>query len=189
MLRLTFLTKLSILIVQILGFFLSGSAALLGDSGHLAVDMLASAVGWRKMRGSQQASTRDEQVDIESGGSKIVGGLIFLSGIGVLTYALSTFGPRHEVKGWWMLGFAMAGLIVNAWNIWSLTPHSHVHLVGDVREHEFWDFMSSVAVTVAGAFIAVTRLVWLDTAVATIIGGTMIWRGVAIVWRSHHTLR
>jgi cobalt-zinc-cadmium efflux system protein len=167
----------TILVVEVIGAFVSGSLALLADAGHMFTDvaglslaLTAAVLAGRPATNARTWGYRRAEVLAAAAQAAVllgVGGFILIEGIRRL------FEPPVVAAGP-MLVFGVVGLLGNAVSILLLTRISRSNLNTRAAMLEVInDALGSVAVLVAAAVIAFTGFARAD-AIASILIGVLI---------------
>jgi cobalt-zinc-cadmium efflux system protein len=174
--RLTFAIIISVfvMVVEIVGWSLSNSLALLSDAGHVLTDVLTLALGLLAIHFAERAHTSSMTYGFHR--AEILAALVNgVSLIGVSLYifyeAFLRFFHPPEVQAPILLMFAILGLLANigtaklllSIRISSLNLHAaFVHVIGDV--------LGSLGVVLGAIILYFTGITIIDPIIATIIG-------------------
>lgn len=162
--------------LEIAGGIFSGSLALLADSGHMAIDTAAVALGlfaiWvGKKPPTDQRTYGYHRAEILA--ATVNGALLVLVALWIFYEAWERFGVPRQINGPWMTTIAVGGLVVNlvALRLVSGKGHSHSSLnIKAVRLHLFFDALGSVGAILAGLFVWGWGWNWADSMVSVLIG-------------------
>lgn len=175
--------NVAMLVLGIVGAWLTGSLALLADAGHVLSDVLAIALGIAAAKvAARPASGRGTfglgRVEILAA---LVNGLAL---VGVSVYiaieAFGRFGDPPEIDGLGVLLFGGFGLLGNVVATWVLVrgDRSDINLEGVLR-HSVADALGSLGVIIAGLGIMLTGWNELDPIVGLLISVLILissWR-------------
>ncbi len=174
-----------VLIVQIVGGLLSGSLALLADSGHVAVDNLV-LVGVLVIAYLVKKYRHQEKM-IRMWGGYANAFLMFGIGVWVLVEAIDRWQYPLPIQSPTLIVFATLGGFGN-WLQYSLlaTAASARHTVTSksARLHVLSDLWQSVAVVIGGVVVYVTDWSKVDTVLSFIISAVMFYWAGQIFWWS-----
>ncbi len=177
-LGLTFL----ILVAEVIGGILSGSLALLSDSAHVLMDLLALGMSSLALRLS--ARPADDRHSYGYHRLEVLAALangltLIVIALGIWYEAYQRWQSPQQVKSLEMLVIAAIGLVVNVVVAVILGVHPHdidetpnrpdLNLRGALL-HVIGDAISSVGVILAAIIIAVTGWEWVDPLVSVLIG-------------------
>ena len=175
----------AVFVLEIVGWLLSGSLALLADAGHMATDALGIglALGAVTLAQRPAAGRRTfglQRLEVLAAG---LNGLLLL-GVGgyVVVEAVRRIGDPPDIHSGWMLTVAAVGLVANlvcltvlhAGQTESLnTRGAYLEVLGDA--------LGSVAVLVAGVVIATTGWTAADVAASLLIGALVLPRAWSLL--------
>jgi len=174
--RLTFAIIISVLVmvIEIVGWSLSNSLALLSDAGHVLTDVLTLALGLLAIRFAERAHTSSMTYGFHR--AEILAALVNgVSLIGISLYifyeAFLRFLHPPEVQAPILLGFAVLALLANigtaklllSIRIRSLNLHAaFLHVIGDT--------LGSLGVVLGAIILYFTGITVIDPIIAAIIG-------------------
>ncbi len=149
-----------VLVVELVGAWLTGSLALLADAGHMATDagavVLALGASYvAGLPGGPRSTFGYHRAEILAA---MLNALVLLGVCGYVGYAgISRLAAPVEVEAGAMIGFAVVGLLANAvsMTILSRSATGSLNLRGAANE-VFADLLGSVLVVVAGVVILTT---------------------------------
>ena len=187
-LKITLILVVVILVVEVVGGILSNSLALLGDAGHMLVDVLALTMSIFAIRIARRPPTATRtygyhRVEIIAA---LANGVILFLVTAVICYeAYQRFVSPPEVKTTLMLVVAIVGLVANLIGMRLLREVSHGNLnIKAAFWHVVGDTISSVGVIVAGVIISITGRTIVDPIIAIFIGCIILWGAVRLVRES-----
>ena len=185
--RLTLVLALTVAVfgLELVGALLSGSLALLADTGHMATDALGIglALGAVTLAQRPAASRRTfgwQRVEVLAAG--LNGVLLLGVGTYVVVEAVRRIGDPPDIHAGWMLSIAAVGLVANLVSLAVLhagqrdslnTRGAYVEVLGDA--------LGSVAVIVAGVLIATTGWTAADVVASLAIGALVLPRAWALL--------
>jgi cobalt-zinc-cadmium efflux system protein len=173
----------SILVVELVGGFLSQSLALLSDAGHVFVDVIALSMSWYGVRQAERPASRGMTFGYHRVGVLIaifnafsifaIGGVVFYE-------AYRRFQETPEINSPLMLGSALVGLGVNIFIAFWLRREQQLNLnVRSAFWHVLGDALASVGVIIGAIIIMFTRLYLVDPIISVLIGFIIVtsaWR-------------
>lgn len=161
------------MIAEVVGGLLSGSLALLADSGHMFTDVGALALSLFAMRIAQRPPNTKRTfgyVRLEILAALVNGAtLLLISGV-IVIEAWQRLRDPVAIDGTIMLGVATLGLGVNI--IGALLLHSHAHDNLNVRGaylHVLGDLLGSVGAIAAGIIVLTTGWMPADAIISVVI--------------------
>lgn len=170
-----------ILVLEVVGGFLSNSLALLSDAGHVLADIIALSLSWYGVRQAERPPTSRMTF-----GYHRVGVIVALvNAISIFAIAIIIFYEVYqrwqqppEVNSWLMLAVATVGLGVNVFVAFWLRQERRSNLnVRSAFWHALGDALASIGVIVGGAIILLTGLFVVDPIISVFIGGIIVLSG------------
>jgi cobalt-zinc-cadmium efflux system protein len=167
----------------IVGGILTGSLALLADSGHLLSDVAAIAVGLVAASLAARAPTPDRTFGyqrVEIFGALVNGVTLLAISVVIVVGAVIRLSDPPDVEGWGVLALGLVGLVGNAaatWVLWS-GEREDINLEGVLR-HSAADALGSLGVILAGALVVTTGWDGADAVVSIAIAALI----AASSWR------
>lgn len=166
-----------VLVVEVVGAFVTGSLALLADAGHMATDatavVIALSASWVATRPRGPRATFGlHRAEILGA---LVNAVVLLGVCGFLgVTAIRRLVEPAEVHGAGMLGFALIGLVANLGSLAIMVraDRSSLNVRGAFLE-VLTDTLGSVLALVAGGVIWLTGFEWAD-AIATLLIALLI---------------
>lgn len=171
------------MVVEAVGGWLSGSLALLADSGHMLTDV--GALGLSLLTAAIARRPADERKTYGYLRWEIIAALVngaALIGIAVwvVVEAYHRLGQAHRVEAGLLMAVAAGGLLVNALALWLLHgTHQHNLNTRGAYLHILSDLLGSIAALGAGVVIALTGWMPIDP-ILSIVLALMILAGA---WR------
>jgi cation diffusion facilitator family transporter len=193
--RLSIVSNSALILLKIVAGALTGSIAIITEAVHSSVDLVASVVAYLSVRKADEPADESHMyghAKIENLAAAIEGMLI-LVGAGVIIYeAVRRLAEGAHVHS---LGFGIAALavstVVNLGVSTYLYRQARAHdspaLEGDAA-HLRMDALTSFAVLVGLALVAVTGVDELDSVVALVVAGAILYAGITILMRSSRVL-
>jgi cobalt-zinc-cadmium efflux system protein len=169
-----------VMIVEVIGGLLANSLALLSDAGHMLTDILALLLSIVAMKFAQKPPTLSKTYGFHR--LEILAAFfngMLLIGIAVVIFlkAYDRFVHPETIKGMYMLGVAIVGLIANGAGIVILGQSARKNLnVKSAFFHLVGDTISSAGVIVGGVIIIYTDWYLIDSIIGFLIG-ILILRG------------
>ncbi len=176
-----------VMVVQIIGAWISGSLALLADAAHMFTDAAALIIAL--IATAVAARPADERSTFGYQRAEVFGALI--NGVILIAIALwvgieavlRLIDPGdYEVAGGIMLVTAAVGLIANATAMWLLSSaqRESINVRGAYLE-VLGDLLGSVAVIVAAVVVLTTGWVAADAVASLAIAGMIVPRAVGLL--------
>lgn len=167
-----------VMIIEIVGGFLTGSIALISDAGHMFTHCFALSISLVAIRIARKPPCHHRTFGLYRAEilAAFINGLFLLLVVGVMIYeaVLRLVQPR-EVLGLQMLGIALVGLAVNLASILILHGTSREDLnVRSVFYHMIADAASSVGIVIAAVIIFYTGWNVIDPIVSLGISAIII---------------
>ena len=182
---LTLVVTSVLLVAELIGGILSNSLALVGDAGHMLVDVLALSLSLFAVNLARRPSTLNRTFGfhrVEIMAALANGTVLVLVSAFVFFEAAQRFRSPPDVKTPLMLVVAVIGLIANIVGLMLLRRGSEKSLnLKGAFWHILGDTISSVGVIGAGILIAVTGWAVADPIVAIVIGVIILWGAVRLV--------
>ena len=174
---------LALMIAEVIGGMLSNSLALLADAGHMLTDAGALAlslfVAWMCRQPSGPEKTYG-YLRWEILAALLNGATLLLISFWIVWEAVSRFRAPEPIAGGLMLGFAIAGLVVNAIAVWILHGVNRDSLnVRGAYLHVLGDMLASGGTVVAALLVRLTGWVAADP-IASLVSTVLI---VGSAWR------
>jgi cobalt-zinc-cadmium efflux system protein len=174
-----------VMVAEIVGGLLSNSLSLLGDAGHMLVDLLALGLSIFANNLAKRPSTLTRTFGyhrVEIMAALANGSILVLVSAFVFYEAAQRFQSPPEVKTPLMLVIAGIGLVANLIGVALLERGSHGSLnVRGAFWHILGDTISSVGVIIAGIIITITGWTVADPIAAIVIGVIILWGAVQLV--------
>jgi len=169
-----------IMVAEIIGGLLANSLALLSDAGHMLTDILALGMSLAAMRFAQRPPTSSKTFGLyrlEILAAFFNGMLLLLISFYIFYEAYHRLVEPREIKGLFMLGVAVIGLLANGVGILILRKSALKNLnVKSAFFHVVGDTISSGGVIVGGLVIIYTGWYMIDSLIGIFIG-LLILRG------------
>ncbi len=177
-----------VLVVEVVGAFLTGSLALLADAGHMATDaaavLIALSASWVATRPSGPRATFGlHRAEILGA---LVNAVVLLGVCGVLTVtAVRRLVEPSQVRAEGMVAFAVVGLLANGISLWimSRTDRTSLNVRGAFLE-VLTDTLGSILAIVAGAVIWLTGFDQADAIATLLIAALILPRSLSLLRES-----
>ncbi|SHJ74412.1 cation diffusion facilitator family transporter [Alicyclobacillus tolerans] len=176
--RLAFLLTLIILVVEVLGGWVSHSLALLSDAGHVLTDIGAIGLSWYAMKQSEKPASEGMTFGYYRAGilAAFVNGItLILITIWILWEAYSRFQHPEHVTPTWMFVSAGVGLAMNLYLGLGMRHEENINVRSAVL-HMLGDAAASAGVIVGGIIILFTHWYVIDPVLSVLIA-LLIARG------------
>jgi cobalt-zinc-cadmium efflux system protein len=174
--------------VEIAGSFVAGSLALLADAGHMLSDSLSLGLAlfaaWLAGRPATLERSfgwrRAEILAALANGIALV-----VLALWIAWEAIGRLGDAPEVRGGWVLGVGLAGLLVNlaAAGVLRGAGEASLNVVAALR-HVVADLLGSAGVIVAGVLVLTTGWEAADPVVGLLIAVLVLWSSWAVLRES-----
>ena len=169
-----------VMIAEIIGGLLANSLALLSDAGHMLTDILALGMSLAAMRFAQRPPTSSKTFGLyrlEILAAFFNGMLLLFISFYIFYEAYHRLVEPREIKGLFMLGVAVIGLLANGAGILILRKSAVENLnVKSAFFHVVGDTISSGGVIVGSLVIIYTGWYMIDSLIGIFIG-LLILRG------------
>ncbi|QLH74590.1 MAG: cation transporter [Methanomassiliicoccales archaeon] len=178
----------SFAVFELIGGWLSGSLALLSDSGHMFTDALALALSL----GASLIATKEPTEKQTFGFFRVEIVVALLNGIvlvvmsGFILYeAYLRYQAPHDIEAPLMLMVALVGLGANVFGFFVLRGHAHENLnVRGAFLHVLGDLLSSIGVIVAAVLIFFYDLKVADPLISIMIAVVIMWGAFGVIRQS-----
>jgi cobalt-zinc-cadmium efflux system protein len=161
------------MIAEVAGGLLSGSLALLADSGHMFTDVAALALSLFAMRIAQRPPNPKRTfgyVRLEILAALVNGATLLLIAGMIVIEAWQRLRDPVAIDASIMLGVATLGLVVNIIGAGLLHSHAHDNLnVRGAYLHVLGDLLGSVGAIVAGVIVLTTGWTPADSIISVVI--------------------
>ncbi|MFX1390471.1 MAG: cation diffusion facilitator family transporter [Promethearchaeota archaeon] len=176
---------LTVMLIEIIGGFITNSISLLSDAGHMFTHAFAIGISLLANIIAKKPSCHHRTFGLYRAEvlAAFINGLFLIPIVGVIIYeAILRFLNPQEVIGFYMLIVAFIGLAVNIASILILQGHRTASLnIKSVFYHMIADAASSVGIVIAALIIMVTNFVILDPIVSLGISFVIIYWSYGIL--------
>ena len=191
-LRWVLLVTGTVLVVEVVGAWITGSLALLADAGHMATDagavVLALGASYVAARpGGARSTFGYHRVEVVAA---LVNAVVLLGVCGYLAWTgIARLSDPPDVDGAGLVGFAVVGLLANAASLSVLRggDSSSLNLRGAINE-VFADMLGSVLAIAAGVAIWVADWQYADPIASLLIAAMILPRAVLLIRDSGRVL-
>lgn len=169
--KIAFFLTLIILIVELVGGFISHSLALLSDAGHVLTDIAAIGLSWFAMHQSQKPASEKFTYGYHRSGilaAFINAMTLIVIAVVILYEAIDRFKNPQPVGSTWMFISASVGLIMNLYLGLGLSKEDNINVKSAVL-HMIGDAMASAGVIVGGIIILLTGWYIVDPILSVLI--------------------
>lgn len=182
----------TIFLAELIGGLITGSLALLSDSAHMFLDVLALAMSYAAIRiaalpADDRHSFGFHRVQVLAALANAV--TLVVVAAGIFREAWHRFSQPPEIMAGPMLIIALVGLIANVAS--ALVLHGHDEEDINVRGaflHVLGDGLASVGVLAAAVIIMLTGRTEVDAIVSVAIGLIVAYSSIGLLRRSIHIL-
>lgn len=187
-LLLTLVIAATYMVAEFIGGLLTGSLALLADSGHMLSDVAALGLGIFAIRMSRRSATPERTYGFhrtEILVALVNGVTLILIAAFIVKEAWERFAAPPEVFGSAMMFIAIGGLAANVFGLWILHDgRSHSLNVRGAYLHVMADALGSMGAIVAGAAIWFLGWNWADPAISVLISLLVAWSAWGLLRQS-----
>lgn len=172
-LMLAIVLTLSFAVVEIIGGWLTGSLALLGDGGHMSTDSLALGIAAFAAWIAQKPPSYKHSYGL--GRAEVVAAwlsslLMLVISVAIIVEAVRRIHAPEHVAGGPVMLIAFIGLLVNLFIAWLLSRGERTINVRAAMLHVLGDLLGSVAALISGAVIFFTHWTPIDPILSIFIG-------------------
>jgi cobalt-zinc-cadmium efflux system protein len=185
-LKIAILLTTLIFFLELIGGLWSNSLALLSDSAHVLMDVIALLLTY----GAIRISARPSSSNMTFGYHRFEIFAALINGLTIIGIAIFIFYEAYErildppaVKGQEVLVIATIGLAVNAWVALKLHGHHDLNIKGAYL-HVIGDALASIAVIAGAVVIIFTGNSIVDPALSIIIGAMLLYGAFKLVFSS-----
>ena len=172
-----------VMVVELVGGWLSGSLALLADAGHMLADAAALAVALFAAWIAQRPATPQRSfgfMRIEILAALVNGAVLIAIAIGIGLEAWRRLQSPPPVNGGLLLGVAAVGFVANVAAV-AILHRGHQHSLNQKGAylHVIGDLLGSVGALLAGAIVLATGWTLADPLISVLIGTLVLvsaWR-------------
>ncbi len=189
-LKIAILLTTFIFFLEFAGGIISNSLALLSDSAHVFMDVVALLLTYGAIRISARPSNRN----VTFGYHRFEIFAALINGLTIIGISVFIFYEAYErilnppaVKGFEVLIIATVGLLVNAWVALKLHGHHDLNIKGAYL-HVIGDALASIAVIAGAVVIIFTGNNVVDPILSIIIGLMLLYGAIKLVFSSIHIL-
>lgn len=182
-LTLAFVITLLVMVVELIGGWLSGSLALLADAGHMLADGAALALALFASWIAQRPATAQRSfgfMRLEVFAALVNGAVLIVIAIGIGVEAWRRLRAPLPVNGGLLLGVAGIGLFANVAAALILhRGHEHSLNQRGAYLHVLGDLLGSIGALLAGTIVLVSGWTPADPLISVLIGGLVLvsaWR-------------
>jgi cobalt-zinc-cadmium efflux system protein len=178
----------TIFLIELVGGLLSGSLALLADSGHMATDVLALGLGWLAVWFAKKPATPERTYGyyrVEILAALANGVLLCALSVLVCYEAVQRLNEPKNIHVAEMFGFGAVGLLANV--ISALLLHKTSRTSVNVRAaylHVIGDLLGSVGVVVGAVAIYLTGWLILDSIISILIAMLIVKSSWGVITES-----
>jgi cobalt-zinc-cadmium efflux system protein len=182
-LTLAFAITLIVMVVELVGGWLSGSLALLADAGHMLADGAALAVALFAAWIAQRPATAQRSfgfMRLEVFAALVNGAVLIVIAIGIGVEAWRRLRAPPAVNGGLLLGVASVGLLANIAAV-AILHRGHEHSLNQrgAYLHVLGDLLGSVGALLAGGMVLAFGWTIADPLISVLIGTLVLvsaWR-------------
>jgi cation diffusion facilitator family transporter len=193
--RLSIASNAALIVLKLVAGAITGSIAIITEAVHSSIDLMASIVAYFSIRKAEEPADESHPYGHEKveNLAAALEGVLILVGAGIIVFESSRrLVDPPEVES---LGFGIAAIAVSV--VVNLVVSSYLYrrakqthspaLEGDAA-HLRTDAVTSVAVLLGLALVAITDTKALDPIVALAVAAAIVWAGVRLITRSSRVL-
>jgi cation diffusion facilitator family transporter len=188
---LSLITSVVLLAVKLWGYRMTHSQAVLSDALETIVNVVAAGLALIVLSFAYKPADKDHPYGhgkLEFFSAAFEGGMIAFASVMICIEAIQSLihGPRIEAIGLGLLVTVGAGVVNLALGYFLLRSgrrHQSATLEASAH-HVLSDFWTSVGVAIGLLLVHFTGILWLDSAVALLVGLLLGWTGISLVRRS-----
>lgn len=185
-LKIAILLTSLIFFLELIGGIISNSLALLSDSAHVLMDVIALLLTY----GAIRISARPSNSNMTFGYHRFEIFAALINGLTIIGIAFFIFYEAYErildppaVNGQEVLVIATLGLLVNVWVALKLHGHHDLNIKGAYL-HVIGDALASIAVIAGAVVIIFTGRTIVDPALSIVIGAMLLYGAFTLVLSS-----
>jgi cobalt-zinc-cadmium efflux system protein len=177
--------NIALTIIQIIGGVLSGSLALLADAIHNFSDAGSLIIAYYAQKLSGKPATKE--MTFGYGRAQILGALInsvslMILGIYLIYEAWKRFADPQPVDGLIVIGVAMVAVVIDLATAWLTHKGAKDNInMRAAYIHNISDALASVAVIIAGIFILLYDVYWVDLVATVFISFYIMYMSVGLI--------
>ena len=179
-------------VVQVAGGIISGSLSLIADALHnlsdaasLGIALFARAIG--RKPADQYKSFGYQRAEIVAALMNLT--ILLVVSLYLLFEAFWRIAEPKEVVGWIIIVVAGGALFIDTVTAFITFKMSKTSLnMKAAFLHNLTDALGSLGVILAGALIILYQLYWIDTLIAFVIAGFVLWQALKILPKTIHIL-
>ena len=177
----SFLANLLYFLIEITGFFLSNSFALLSDAFHDLGDCIAIGIAAFLDKKAQKNPDHDHPLGHERLrllGALFTSSILIISSVSIMIGALKRLQNPNVVYSQIMIVVSILGLIINGINAYSLSRGNKNVLEKSIMLHLFEDMFGNMALLVASTVIYFTKFYYIDSIFSIMISGFIFYNAM-----------
>jgi len=178
--------------LELIGGVRAGSLALMSDSAHVAMDVVALGIALAAAVAAKRPATQQQTYGFARYGILAAlanGGLLTAVTVLIAVEAVRRFVHPELPSGGLMVGIAGIGLVVNVAIGLMLLHGNHADLnLRAALLHIGGDVLGAAAVLVGGTLILLTRAAWIDPLLSLLVAGIIVAGIAGIVREATHVL-
>ena len=179
-------------VVQVAGGIISGSLSLIADALHnlsdaasLGIALFARAIG--RKPADQYKSFGYQRAEIVAALMNLT--ILLVVSLYLIFEAFWRIAEPKEVVGWIIIVVAGGALFIDTATAFITFKMSKTSLnMKAAFLHNLTDALGSLGVILAGALIILYQLYWIDTLIAFVIAGFVLWQALKILPKTIHIL-
>ena len=193
--RLSIASNAALIVLKLVAGAITGSIAIITEAVHSSIDLMASIVAYFSIRKAEEPADESHPYGHEKveNLAAALEGVLILVGAGIIVFESSRrLVDPPEVES---LGFGIAAIgvsvvvnLVVSTYLYRRAKQTHSPALEGDAAHLRTDAVTSVAVLVGLALVAITDVRALDPIVALAVAAAIVWAGVRLITRSSRVL-
>jgi cobalt-zinc-cadmium efflux system protein len=171
--------NLAFVVIEVVFGFLAQSLALIADAGHNLSDVLGLVLAWCAAALSRRAPTERRTYGWKSSSilAALFNAILLLVSVGAIAWeAIRRLHNPPDVAGKTIILVSAIGIVINAATaLMFFSGRKHDLNIRGAFLHMAADAVVSLGVVIAGWFILVTGMRWIDPAVSLVIAAVIVW--------------
>ncbi len=182
---------LALVAAELVGGFLGGSIALIGDAFHNLTDVPSMALAWLALLWAARPPSEEKTYGYHRAGILAAftnGVLLALVALYLVWEAVERLLAPVPVSEGVMLAVAAVALVINGGITLALVRGRSDLNLRSILLHNLGDALSNVAIIIGALAMRFTGARWVDPALGLGIGALVLWSSYAILRESSHIL-
>jgi cation diffusion facilitator family transporter len=193
--RISIISNSALIVLKLVAGAITGSIAIITEAVHSSIDLMASIVAYFSIRKAEEPADESHPYGHEKveNLAAALEGVLILVGAGIIVFESSrrlVDPPEVESLGFGIVAIGVSVVVNAAVSTYLYRRAKQTHspaLEGDAA-HLRTDAVTSVAVLVGLALVAITDVRALDPIVALAVAAAIVWAGIRLISRSSRVL-